>query len=39
MAIPGATRPRHAEEAAGAMAFRLTGEEMSRLDELSRPFR
>jgi aryl-alcohol dehydrogenase-like predicted oxidoreductase len=39
VAIPGASRPRHAEEAAGAMGFRLTPEEMSRLDELSRPFR
>jgi aryl-alcohol dehydrogenase-like predicted oxidoreductase len=39
VAIPGASRPRHAEEAAGAMAFRLTDEEMARLDELSRPFR
>jgi aryl-alcohol dehydrogenase-like predicted oxidoreductase len=39
VAIPGATRPRHAEEAAEAMGFRLTPEEMSRLDERSRPFR
>jgi aryl-alcohol dehydrogenase-like predicted oxidoreductase len=39
VAIPGASRPRHAEEAAGAMAFRLTDEEMARLDDLSRPFR
>jgi aryl-alcohol dehydrogenase-like predicted oxidoreductase len=39
VAIPGASRPRHAEEAAGAMAFRLADEEMARLDELSRPFR
>jgi aryl-alcohol dehydrogenase-like predicted oxidoreductase len=39
VAIPGASRPRHAEEAAGAMAFRLVDEEMGRLDELSRPFR
>jgi aryl-alcohol dehydrogenase-like predicted oxidoreductase len=38
VAIPGATRPRHAEEAAAAMGFRLTGDEMSRLDALSRPF-
>jgi aryl-alcohol dehydrogenase-like predicted oxidoreductase len=38
VAIPGATRPRHAEEAAAVMGFRLTGEEMSRLDALSRPF-
>jgi aryl-alcohol dehydrogenase-like predicted oxidoreductase len=39
VAIPGASRPRHAEEAAGAMGFRLAAEEMNRLDELSRPFR
>jgi aryl-alcohol dehydrogenase-like predicted oxidoreductase len=39
VAIPGASRPRHAEEAAGAMGFRLADEEMGRLDELSRPFR
>jgi aryl-alcohol dehydrogenase-like predicted oxidoreductase len=39
VAIPGASRPRHAEEAAGAMAFRLAAEEMARLDDLSRPFR
>ena len=38
VAIPGASRPRHAAEAAGAMNFRLSAEEMSRLDELSRPF-
>jgi aryl-alcohol dehydrogenase-like predicted oxidoreductase len=34
--IPGATRVAQAEENAGAMKFRLTGEEMARLDELSR---
>jgi aryl-alcohol dehydrogenase-like predicted oxidoreductase len=39
VAIPGASRPRHAEEASGAMGFRLVPEEMSRLEELSRPFR
>jgi aryl-alcohol dehydrogenase-like predicted oxidoreductase len=39
VAIPGASRPRHAEEAAGAMGFRLAAEEMSRLEELSRSFR
>ena len=39
VAIPGASRPAHAEEAAGAMGFRLTDGEMARLDELSRPFR
>jgi len=39
VAIPGASRPRHAGEAAGAMGFRLAPAEMSRLEELSRPFR
>ena len=39
MAIPGASRPRHAEEAAGAMGFRLTEEQMARLEALSRRFR
>ena len=39
VAIPGASKPRHAEEAAGVMAFRLTDEEMVRLDELSRQYR
>jgi aryl-alcohol dehydrogenase-like predicted oxidoreductase len=34
--IPGASRPQHAEEAGGALDFRLTGEEMTRLDALSR---
>ena len=38
VAIPGASRPRHAEEAAGAMSLRLTDEEMDRLEVLSRPF-
>jgi len=39
VAIPGASRPRHAEEAAEAMAFVLSPEEMSRIDELSQSFR
>jgi len=39
VAIPGATSPRHVEEFAGVMSFRLTDEEMNRLDELSRKFR
>jgi aryl-alcohol dehydrogenase-like predicted oxidoreductase len=39
VAIPGASRPRHAEEAAGAMGFRLTDDEMAQLEALSRPFR
>ena len=34
--IPGATKVRQAEESAGAMTFRLTGDELARLDELSR---
>ncbi len=34
--IPGATKVRQAEEAAGAMAFRLTEAELSRLDGLSK---
>jgi aryl-alcohol dehydrogenase-like predicted oxidoreductase len=34
--IPGATRARQAEEAAGAMNFRLSDEELARLDEVSR---
>jgi aryl-alcohol dehydrogenase-like predicted oxidoreductase len=38
VAIPGATRARHAEESAAAMAFRLTPDEMSRLDRVSRSF-
>jgi len=33
--IPGATKVHQAAESAGAMAFRLTGEELARLDELS----
>jgi len=36
--IPGATKPRHAEEAAGAMRFRLSPEQLERLDQVSRPF-
>ena len=34
--IPGATRPSQAAEAAGAMGFKLTSDELGRLDELSR---
>jgi aryl-alcohol dehydrogenase-like predicted oxidoreductase len=37
--IPGATRVRQAEEAAGAMRFRLSEDDLARLDELSRQFR
>ncbi len=38
VAIPGASHPRQTEEAAGSMGFRLTEEEMARLDGLSRAF-
>lgn len=31
VAIPGASRPEHARESAGAMTFALTREELSRL--------
>jgi aryl-alcohol dehydrogenase-like predicted oxidoreductase len=34
--IPGATKVRQAEEAAGAMKFQLTRDELARLDEVSR---
>ena len=34
--IPGATKVRQAEESAGAMKFNLSGEEMARLDEMTR---
>lgn len=37
--IPGATKARQAEESAAAMKFRLTDEELARLDELAREFR
>jgi aryl-alcohol dehydrogenase-like predicted oxidoreductase len=33
--IPGATKPRQAQESAGAMKFKLSGEEIERLDRLS----
>jgi aryl-alcohol dehydrogenase-like predicted oxidoreductase len=36
VAIPGATRVSQAEEAAGAMTFRLSDAELARLDELSK---
>ena len=38
VAIPGASKPRHAQESAGAMNFTLTPEEMARIDRLSRQF-
>jgi aryl-alcohol dehydrogenase-like predicted oxidoreductase len=37
--IPGATKVQQAAENAAAMRFRLTGDELARLDELSRRFR
>lgn len=39
LAIPGATRPRHADESAGVLQFRLAQEEWDRLDRLSRRYR
>jgi aryl-alcohol dehydrogenase-like predicted oxidoreductase len=36
VAIPGASRPAQARESAAAMAFALTREELSRLDEVTR---
>jgi aryl-alcohol dehydrogenase-like predicted oxidoreductase len=37
--IPGATKVRQAEESAGAMHFRLSDEELGRLDQLSQAYR
>jgi aryl-alcohol dehydrogenase-like predicted oxidoreductase len=37
--IPGATKVQQAADNAGAVKFRLTQEELNRLDELSRGFR
>ncbi len=39
VAIPGASKPAHAQESAGAMSFSLTPEELSRLSDLTRNFR
>lgn len=39
VAIPGASRAQHAVESAGAMGFTLSGEEMERIDRISRRFR
>jgi aryl-alcohol dehydrogenase-like predicted oxidoreductase len=39
VAIPGASKVSQAEESAGAMNFKLSDDEMARLDELSRDFR
>jgi aryl-alcohol dehydrogenase-like predicted oxidoreductase len=38
VAIPGATKARHAQENTGTLQFSLTARELERLDELSRPF-
>ncbi len=37
--IPGATKEEHARQSAGAMRFKLSESELSRLDKLSREFR
>jgi len=39
VAIPGASKVHHAEQSAGAMSFRLAGEDMARLNDLSSIFR
>ena len=39
VAIPGASKPAHAQESAGAMAFSLSDGELSRLGDLTRSFR
>lgn len=36
--IPGASKPHHASESAGAMQFQLTAAEMERIDKASRAF-
>jgi aryl-alcohol dehydrogenase-like predicted oxidoreductase len=38
VAIPGATKPQQAAESAGAMALKLSDEELRRIDELTRSF-
>jgi aryl-alcohol dehydrogenase-like predicted oxidoreductase len=38
VAIPGATKVRHAQENAGALGFTLTPDELKQLDQVSRPF-
>ena len=38
VAIPGASKEKHAEESAGSMRFRLSDADMARLEELSRAF-
>jgi aryl-alcohol dehydrogenase-like predicted oxidoreductase len=37
--IPGATKAEHAKESAGAMNFKLTDDELFRLDELSKEYK
>ena len=37
--IPGASKAEHARQSAGAMNFKLTDDELARLDELSREFK
>jgi aryl-alcohol dehydrogenase-like predicted oxidoreductase len=39
VAIPGATKVEHARQSAGAMNFKLTADELARLDELSQAFK
>jgi aryl-alcohol dehydrogenase-like predicted oxidoreductase len=39
VAIPGASKPRHAQEAAGVMRFTLSEEELARLDELTKTYK
>jgi len=39
VAIPGATKAKHAEENTGAMKFRLSAEDLNLLDEVSKSFR
>jgi aryl-alcohol dehydrogenase-like predicted oxidoreductase len=39
VAIPGASKPRHAQEAAGVMTFTLSEEELDRLDTLTRQYK
>ncbi|MCK4897345.1 MAG: aldo/keto reductase [Anaerolineales bacterium] len=39
LAIPGASKVDHAEQNAGAMKFRLSDEDITRLDEITRPTR
>ena len=36
--IPGASKPHHATESAGAMAFQLSPKELSQIDEASQQF-